>query len=196
MPLRARYTDVDPSNEPNRPHISSDISISKSVETKITEMRPIFLARPASIPRIFSALDPFASPLPSARLAPRWCISAPPVRGVLSLTPNTRNPFFQQYDSFLNFSTKPFNNSSLRKLFSCSPSETSAIRQPRRRHSGGNLLQTVIHRLDPVRVSADSYAQHRLFRDFGGIAPHREAIAWQIKLSARRPHCCAGDCCT
>ncbi|WP_082852068.1 hypothetical protein, partial [Sulfitobacter sp. HI0054] len=46
--LRARYTDVDPSNEPNRPHISSDIKFSNSVETKETEMRPNFLARPAS----------------------------------------------------------------------------------------------------------------------------------------------------
>ena len=40
---------VDPSNEPNRPHISSSsISFSKSVETKLTGCALFFLARPAS----------------------------------------------------------------------------------------------------------------------------------------------------
>ncbi|NNV47993.1 hypothetical protein GTF03_01510 [Roseobacter sp. HKCCD7415] len=37
--LPARYTDVDPSNEPNRPHISSDTIDFKERETKQTEMR-------------------------------------------------------------------------------------------------------------------------------------------------------------
>ena len=31
-----------------------------------------------------------------ARPAPRWSVSARPVRGVLRLVPGTRNPFFQQ----------------------------------------------------------------------------------------------------
>lgn len=31
-----------------------------------------------------------------ARLAPRWCLLAPPVRGVLRLVADTRNPFFEQ----------------------------------------------------------------------------------------------------
>ncbi|SHF59556.1 hypothetical protein SAMN05444149_104557, partial [Pseudosulfitobacter pseudonitzschiae] len=35
------------------------------------------------------------------------CITAPPVKGVLSLTPKTRNPFFKQYDSFLKKSEFP-----------------------------------------------------------------------------------------
>ena len=53
-------------NEPNRPHISSDISISNNVETIKTEMRPIVLARPASITSDFllRRVAPSASPLP------------------------------------------------------------------------------------------------------------------------------------
>ena len=78
--------------EPNRPHISSDISISNSVETKRNQMRPNFLARLACSVSVFS----LAPRCRLARLAPRWCIAAPPVRGVLRLVAHTRNPFFQE----------------------------------------------------------------------------------------------------
>ena len=37
-----------------------------------------------------------------ARLAPRWCLLAPPVRGVLRLVADTRNPFFQEKCIFYN----------------------------------------------------------------------------------------------
>ncbi len=78
--------------EPNRPHISSDISISNSVETKRNQMRPNLLARLACIISVFS----LASRCRVARLAPRWCLLAPPVRGVLRLVADTRNPFFRE----------------------------------------------------------------------------------------------------
>ena len=78
--------------EPNRPHISSDISISNSVETKRNQMRPNSLARLACIISVFS----LASRCRVARLAPRWCLLAPPVRGVLRLVTGTRNPFFRE----------------------------------------------------------------------------------------------------
>ncbi|MBS8271442.1 hypothetical protein DYI26_22445 [Halomonas litopenaei] len=41
--------------EPNRPHISSDISISNSVETKTTRCALKSLARPACIISVFSS---------------------------------------------------------------------------------------------------------------------------------------------
>ena len=78
--------------EPNRPHISSDISISNNVETKRNQMRPISLARLACSISVFS-LAPRGR---LARLAPRQCLLAPPVRGVLRLLTHTRNPFFQE----------------------------------------------------------------------------------------------------
>ena len=78
--------------EPNRPHISSDISISNSVETKRNQMRPNFLARLACIISVFR----LASRCRVARLAPRWCLLAPPVRGVLRLVAGARTPFFRE----------------------------------------------------------------------------------------------------
>ena len=47
--LRARYAGIDPSNEPNRPHISSDTINFKERRDKSDWMRPNFSARPASI---------------------------------------------------------------------------------------------------------------------------------------------------
>lgn len=55
-------------------------------------MRPISLARLACIISVFS----LASRCRVARLAPRWCLLAPPVRGVLRLVGGTRNPFFRE----------------------------------------------------------------------------------------------------
>jgi len=55
-------------------------------------MRPKFLARLACFISVFS----LASRCSLARLAPRQCIAAPPVRGVLRLLAHTRNPFFQE----------------------------------------------------------------------------------------------------
>ena len=85
-------------------HISLQIlSISKSVETKETEMRPNFLARPAQIPLIFLVRLVSIRPrfrFRPARLTPRRCISAPPVRGVLRLVADTRNPFFREMRNF------------------------------------------------------------------------------------------------
>ena len=55
-------------------------------------MRPKFLARLACFISVFS-LAPRGR---LARLAPRQCLLAPPVRGVLRLLTHTRNPFFQE----------------------------------------------------------------------------------------------------
>ena len=80
-------------------HISLQIlSVSKSVETKVTGCALTCLARPALVPLIFlirlvSVCLRFRFRL--ARLAPRWSVSARPVRGVLELVADTRNPFFQ-----------------------------------------------------------------------------------------------------
>ncbi len=86
--------------EPNRPHISSDISISNSVETKQNQMRPKVLGAP----RLQYLCFFFRVSLPylprfrfrPARLAPRWCIAAPPVKRLLRRVTDTRNPFFQE----------------------------------------------------------------------------------------------------
>ena len=90
--------------EPNRPHISSDISISNSVETKRNQMRPNSLARLACIISVFR----LASRCRVARLAPRRCLLAPPVRGVLRLVAETRNPFFREKCIFCDKPCFPF----------------------------------------------------------------------------------------
>jgi len=48
-PLGSRYAKVDPSKEPNRPHISSVTTISKSTETKQTVMRPVEWRAPPAV---------------------------------------------------------------------------------------------------------------------------------------------------
>ena len=79
-------------------HISLQIlSISKSVETKETEMRPNFLARPAQIPLIFLIRLVTVPPrlrFRPARLAPRQCISAPPVRASFRYSAPDLQPLF------------------------------------------------------------------------------------------------------
>jgi hypothetical protein len=81
-------------------HISLQLlSISNSVETKVTVCALTCLARPASDTSNF-----LIAGLPVGlrfrfrlvRLASRWCLLAPPVRGVLRLVAHTRNPFFEE----------------------------------------------------------------------------------------------------
>ena len=64
---------------------------------------------PPLVPRIF---PPYRTKPPRLRfrpprLAPRWCISAPPVWGVLRLVAQTRNPFFAVLCSFCKTIKKP-----------------------------------------------------------------------------------------
>ncbi len=62
-------------------------------------MRPNFTARPACSISIFSfrlVTVCLRFRFRVARLAPRWCLLAPPVRGVLRLVGDTRNPFFRE----------------------------------------------------------------------------------------------------
>ena len=91
--------------EPNRPHISSVISISKSVEpgsseTKSTGCALTFWRAPPYLPQCLLPRVPLErrSVVPSG--VP-LCASAPPVRGYLRFTAEPRNPFFRKSSSFL-----------------------------------------------------------------------------------------------
>ena len=96
--------------EPNRPHISSVYSnfkergpqFPKTRETKSTRSANLLWRNLRHIPQCFLPADPpkRCSILPSG--VP-LCASAPPVKGYLRFTPNTRNPKKQ---SFLTFFTK------------------------------------------------------------------------------------------
>ena len=106
----ARYTDVDPSNEPNRPHISSDIyQCQRAPETKSTGYATLLCSASAqlfpetSIPNLrgIRHRDPFRRPVSA---------SARPVRGYLRITTNTRKremrltvTFFSKNQIFLSF---------------------------------------------------------------------------------------------
>ncbi|CAN0264564.1 unnamed protein product, partial [Chrysoparadoxa australica] len=85
-------------------HISLQIlSISKSVETKSTEMRPNFLARPACL--ISEFLPPSRPPLRVsrfvvARLASRWRLSAAG-EGVFTVSAAYPQPLFWRNLHFL-----------------------------------------------------------------------------------------------
>ena len=94
--LRARYTDVHSSNDPNRPHISSDTRDVKERRDKTRPVRPnLRRARPEIPLNFLSPPNPSrpsrasAPSVPSASVAPRSA-SAPPVKGVLRFTPKTR----------------------------------------------------------------------------------------------------------
>ncbi|AHD11019.1 hypothetical protein PhaeoP75_03335 [Phaeobacter gallaeciensis] len=125
--LRARYTDVDPSNEPNRPHISSDIINVKEhtsrdnnqqmrqipdapadqnpINATVFPMRPtVSPARPSVSPPRFPP-NP-ASP-PSRPVCPRSA-SAPPVKGVLSPVTDGRNTKIIENGDFCCISKKSF----------------------------------------------------------------------------------------
>ncbi|SFD83087.1 hypothetical protein SAMN04488523_1031, partial [Sulfitobacter brevis] len=118
--LVARYEEVDPSNEPNRPHISSDIKFSKSVETKETKMRRNFQRAPPRIPLILFSTFRTKPPLRSFRLtrpAPRVCMFASPVKAYLRLVAQTRNPFLPEIQFFCGTNLSLFNiNNLLRRL--------------------------------------------------------------------------------
>jgi len=89
----------DPSNEPNRPHISSDIINFKERRQNQLEAPLFFLAQPASVTSVFFSSVPsklcFVVPSVFAASA-----SAPPVRGYLRIGVPGRNPFFQETSSF------------------------------------------------------------------------------------------------
>ena len=94
-------------------HISLQlISISKSVETeasetKVTGCAVTYWRAPPQIPQC-SCLPSRWSVAPLVCLAARWSVSARPVRGVLRLVADTRNPFFHRIASFLDFYDFPY----------------------------------------------------------------------------------------
>ena len=81
-------------NEPNRPHISSVIKFSKSVETKSTESAKLPSATRQSYLRISIRLTS-----PSFRSTPfrvPATASAAPVKGYLRVSPESRKGFFTE----------------------------------------------------------------------------------------------------
>ncbi|WP_100339199.1 hypothetical protein [Brevirhabdus pacifica] len=66
--LGSRYEEADPSNEPNRPHISSDTRDFKERETKSTEGAVIFQRAPPHLSLVFIVrlvgLSPVWRPVP------------------------------------------------------------------------------------------------------------------------------------
>jgi len=87
-------------NRPNRPHISSDILFSNNVGTKAPETKTNrcanYLSAPACQYPKFCDVSPPCFPnrsaFPPSRPVCLSSASAPPVKGVLVPTPNTRNP--------------------------------------------------------------------------------------------------------
>jgi hypothetical protein len=89
----------DPSNEPNRPHISSDTRDFKERRDKINQDAPYIVRR---APPQKSLIVVHRVPSGSRRLAV-WrparavvCPSAPPVKGYLRFGAGVRNPFFPE----------------------------------------------------------------------------------------------------
>jgi hypothetical protein len=87
-------------NEPNRPHISSDIEFSKSAETKQTgSANPISATRQ---PYLYSqCLTSPQSTAPKFRSAKPTSTSAPPVEEDLGKSRRGCNPFFRGTSHFL-----------------------------------------------------------------------------------------------
>ncbi|MBO9473976.1 hypothetical protein J7413_10545, partial [Shimia sp. R10_1] len=72
-----------------------------------------FLAQPADNPQYFQNF-PIQSAAPSQSVPP-LCASAPPVKGVLRLSPKSRKRFFQLFPKNHKKLTKPNNNNTLHK---------------------------------------------------------------------------------
>ena len=104
-------------SEPNRPHISSDISNFKERETKQTEMRRILLGAPRLHSLCFSLRLVAVCVSAVARLAPRSSVAAASVRGYLRIAARTRNPFFWKSSSFFQKTRFPRKNRWLDRQF-------------------------------------------------------------------------------
>jgi len=98
--------------EPNRPHISSDISISNSVETKRNQMRPKSLARLACIISVFLSpprCRPSAFPLPSGPSgAPSVLVSAAGEEASTVTHHNPQPPFSRNMHFSAKYSSSAF----------------------------------------------------------------------------------------
>lgn len=126
----------------------------------------------------------FAFPLRPARLAPRWCISAPPVRGVLRLVAGTRKPFFCLSSFFLRNSLL-FNKNSvlLSKYFSNPPYGSALFRAPVQSPARGFAISCGIDRTIP-KTPRES---HRKTRRNGSESPRLDGQG--LKSSTRiRPN--------
>ena len=85
-------------------------------------------------PNFWSCVSFRSVPFPvcPARLAPRWSVSARPVRGVLELATETRNPFFQQTCNFCGKAILTHVFMGLTLMFFSKPSGSRPLRAPRR----------------------------------------------------------------
>ena len=142
-PSSAIYRSLIHRNEPNRPHISSvihqcqraccnqeaknqtDAPISRRARLTRTQDAAVSPARPTVSPVRFPS-DP-ASPPP--RPVCLSCASAPPVRGLLRLPPNTRNPKIAKNKTFRQEKSQTKQNQQLTAKQSQS---NHPARQPRR----------------------------------------------------------------
>jgi len=92
-------------------HISlQKLSISKSVETKVTGSAVTCLARPAHSTSDFSLRfppRPSAFPLPFGSFRVPLALLSAAVEGVLRIVAGTRNPFFQENAFFMKFPIFP-----------------------------------------------------------------------------------------
>ena len=88
--------EVDPSNEPNRPHISSDTINFKERATKVQPWRPILSAPPACIPLLNSrSLQRLAT-----RPVHLSVVTSASVWVFYVHTPNPATPKFQNFAVF------------------------------------------------------------------------------------------------
>ena len=132
-------------NEPNRPHISSvysqcqTTSEHKTPETKPTSHATNLLAQPADTARYFHRASLQVTPAAPSGAPP--CASAPPVKGVLSITPNSRKRFFHLSAKNHQLSGKYNNINTLNKQFSAKQRATAETKGNKRR------IPPVIHRL-------------------------------------------------
>ena len=90
------YEKDDPSNEPNRPHISSDIVKFKERGDKTKQDAPYTTGAPRLVKLRFSS----PLPVPCVPVCVPQSVSARPVRGVLRLVSDSRKGFFTETSSF------------------------------------------------------------------------------------------------
>ena len=140
-------------NEPNRPHISSvysqcqTTSEHKTPETKPTDRATNLLAQPADTARYFHRASLQVTPAAPSGAPP--CASAPPVKGVLSITPNSRKRFFHLSAKNHQLSGKYNNINTLNKQFSAKQTD------PHETKVNKHTTAPLIHRLTQ-RLTSDS----------------------------------------
>ena len=133
----------------------------KTPETKPTDRATNLLAQPADTARYFRRAS--LQVIPAAPSGAPSCASAPPVKGVLSITPNSRKRFFHLFTEIQQLSGKDNNFRCLREQISAKHTATAETKV--NKHTTSPLIHRLNQRLtaNPQRNTQQPHQNQRRY---------------------------------